>query len=167
MSLQAVLVVKTINIPGGGGGGDFVADQQVALIVGQLPTGTAGSSSATTTWNVRTLNTEVYDDDNVVALSGTNGFALQPGEYLIEFSAPAHSMQRHQQRGTSTDSTGIIALGSSEFCDSNESSFSEGSWKVNIIKPTITCYIMLKTNNNNGLGVETSNNTGNIYSQIR
>lgn len=56
---------------------------QYIILADQKPSGTHGGTSATNTWNLRDLNTVVYDSDsNVASLSG-NRFELLPGVYRI------------------------------------------------------------------------------------
>ena len=153
-----------------------VPETQVALIVDQKASGTGGGT-ASAGWNVRTLNTEIYDDDAIASLSGTNGFTLEPGEYLIEWSAPAYRCQRNQTAlSTSTSDANIIALGSSEYAQDVESgtqiqdqSVSTGSFKVNIAAAT-TYHILHWVSNlaNTPLfGVPTDNSEPEIYTQVR
>lgn len=44
---------------------------------------------------IRDLNTEVYDPDNIVTLA-SNQFTLVPGTYYISVTAPAYRVARHQ-----------------------------------------------------------------------
>ena len=118
--MQSLKTVSTVSSGGSSGSGGTTSDstlfvptnQQVALIVDQKPSGTNGGSSVSG-WQVRDLNTEVYDDDGLVSVLGDNGFRLQPGEYQIEWSAPAYRCARTQSAiSTSTSETNIVSYGS-------------------------------------------------------
>ena len=92
-SMQSLKTVSTVSSGGSSGSGGTTSDstlfvptnQQVALIVDQKSSGTSGGSSGGS-WQVRELNTTVYDDDNLVSILGDNGLS-QPGEYEIEWVA--------------------------------------------------------------------------------
>ena len=45
-------------------------------------------------WRTRDLNTEIADPDGIVSISN-NQFTLSAGDYLIEASAPAFSVNQH------------------------------------------------------------------------
>lgn len=55
-----------------------------ALLTYDVPAGTnGGGTNVAGAWTQRTLNTEIYDTNNVVALTA-NQFTLQPGKYILE-----------------------------------------------------------------------------------
>lgn len=58
---------------------------------------TAGGTFTNGAWRTRDLNTEVSDVDGLASLS-TNQLTLQPGIWVIEASAPAFNVGRHQTR---------------------------------------------------------------------
>jgi hypothetical protein len=65
-------------------------------------------------WQTRDLNTELNDPENIVTIT-SNQFTLQAGTYLIEWTAPAFSVDRHSSRLRNiTDST-VDAEGTSEY----------------------------------------------------
>jgi len=75
---------------------------------------TNGGTFSSGAWRQRTLNTKQGDTHSLVALS-SNRFTLSPGRWAIEWSAPAHNVQRHQTLLYNV--TGAIGLqfGTSEF----------------------------------------------------
>lgn len=74
---------------------------------------TAGGDGAATTWNTRTLNTEVFDPDNIVTLAG-NQFTLAAGTYFIVARAPGLFVDKTRSRIRNvTDSTTTL-LGASD-----------------------------------------------------
>lgn len=81
-----------------------------ALIIDSKSSGTNGGVAATSTWNIRTLNTEVADPDGIVSIS-SNKFTLGAGNYVVKWSCPAHQINRNQSRLYDVTNTTAIAYG--------------------------------------------------------
>tara|TARA_A100001391_G_scaffold45297_2_gene26652 strand:- start:247 stop:882 length:636 start_codon:yes stop_codon:yes gene_type:complete len=94
-------------------GGKF---SSYAIIADQKATDTNGGSTSTGTFNVRDLNTELVDDDNIVSIS-SNQFTLQAGTYLIRASAPAYKAARHQIILWNATDSSLAQVGTSEFSE--------------------------------------------------
>jgi hypothetical protein len=96
---------------------DVGAVAKYAIIADEKIAGTHGGAS-TTTWSTRDLNTEISDPENIVSLS-SNQFILQPGDYLIEASAPAVVVHEHRIRLQNISDGSIVIMGTSSY--SNDS----------------------------------------------
>jgi len=86
-----------------------------AIICDQKSQNTGGGTFTSGDWRTRDLNTEITDEDGIVAIS-SNQFTLQAGSYLIEANAPAYKVNRHmiklrQTSGTPAD----IVFGTAEY----------------------------------------------------
>jgi hypothetical protein len=77
-----------INGDSGGGGGTPYTPS-IAILRDEKSSGTNGGSSAASTWNNRTINTEVSDIKNIVTLA-SNQFTPIAGTYKIDVSAATH-----------------------------------------------------------------------------
>ena len=73
-----------VGIGGGSGGG---TPSSFARIVDEKPVGVGGGDSGVGIQQ-RALNKIVSDDDGIVTLSEDVNFTLQPGTYVIDYSAP-------------------------------------------------------------------------------
>jgi hypothetical protein len=88
----------------------------VARITDSQTSGTAAGTFTSGAWRTRVLNT-IEDDPNSIVTLASNQFTLGAGTYLIQWSAPALVVQRHQTQ--LYDVTGAVsqALGTSEYAD--------------------------------------------------
>jgi len=68
-----------------------------ALLRDEKATTTDAGSASATTWNNRDLNTEVYDNKNIVTIS-SNQFTPIAGEYRLIATAPGHEVGAHRLR---------------------------------------------------------------------
>jgi len=101
------LAISNTGVAGTGVGGLF---SSYALIIDSKSSGTNGGVASTSTWNVRTLNTEVADPDSIVSIS-SNKFTLAAGSYVIKWSCPGHQINRNQSRLYDVTNTAAIAYG--------------------------------------------------------
>jgi len=85
-----------------------------AIIADQKSDTTAGGTFTTGAWRTRDLQTEIADSDGIVSIA-TNQFTLAAGSYLIEWSAPALNVSKHQSRLYDVTGTAVVEIGSSEF----------------------------------------------------
>ena len=86
----------------------------VALLSEEQASGTSAGTFTGGSWVTRTLNTENFDTDGIVSLSG-NVFTLGAGTYLIEWSAPAYAVGNHQTRLYDNTNSTVIKYGTSEY----------------------------------------------------
>ena len=131
-----------------------------AVIADQKTLGTDGGGFASGAWRTRDLNTELFDPDGIVSIS-SNQFTLGAGTYFIAFSAPGHSVARHNVRLYDVTNSSVEATGTSEYAPSGVNNRSFGFGRVTITADT-TYEIQHKgqtTINTNGLGVGCDNAT--------
>ena len=88
----------------------------VAHITDTKAQGTHAGTFTNGAWRTRDLNTIEDDPDSIVTLS-SNQFTLGAGTYLIEWSAPAIYVGRHQTRLYDVTGTTGLGLGSCEYSD--------------------------------------------------
>jgi len=69
----------------------------IAILRDEKASGTAGGSSSATTWNNRDLNTEVYDNQNIVTIA-SNQFTPIAGEYKLYATATVGLSGGHRMR---------------------------------------------------------------------
>lgn len=129
----------------------------------------AGGGFTAGAWQTRTLNTERYDPDGIVTLSG-NQFTLQPGEYRIEWRCPAYLVNLHQTRLYNVTSATVERYGSSEYAGATAAMTNQsgGSYVVN---PAVATAYRIEhycgtTQNVNGFGIPCSFGVGEVYSLV-
>ena len=83
------------NVAWSGAGGAGGAPH--AVLQDKKPAGDTGGGFGNGAWRTRILNTEAYDVINCVTLAADQ-FKLVAGTYVVEWSAPAHGVGRHQTR---------------------------------------------------------------------
>ena len=105
-----------------------------ACIADVKAAGTNGGSSSTGSFLVRDINSEIYDPEGIVSISG-NRFTLQAGTYIIRWSAPAIVSTNHQtQLYNFTDST-VVEYGSSEY---TSTSYADQTRSIGFARVVIT-----------------------------
>ena len=105
--------VERMSITNSGvtGGGKF---SSYAIIEDQKGAGANGGTFTSGAWRTRDLNTEVADADSIVSIS-SNQFTLQAGNYLIQASAPAYNVDRHQAALYDITANNFHSLGTNEY----------------------------------------------------
>ncbi len=88
----------------------------VARITDSKTKGTHAGTFTSGAWRTRDLNTIEDDPDSIVTLS-SNQFTLGAGTYLIQWSAPAIYVGRHQSQLYDVTGATDLAKGSSEYND--------------------------------------------------
>lgn len=68
-----------------------------AVVTDQKANGTDGGTFDNGAWRVRDINTEKFDPDSIVSISG-NEITLVAGTYYIEVSAPSYGTTRHMAK---------------------------------------------------------------------
>ena len=87
-----------------------------AIICDEKAHGTSAGTATSGAWRTRDLNTEIADPDGIVSIS-SNQFTLGAGSYLIEASAPAYAINRHQVRIYNATSSSVVQYGENAFCN--------------------------------------------------
>jgi hypothetical protein len=82
----------------------------LAIYQDQKAQNTAGGTFTSGAWQIRTLNTEVYDRDAAFTLS-SNQVTLPAGSYEAEWWCPASNVSRHQSRLFDVTNTAVLGLG--------------------------------------------------------
>jgi hypothetical protein len=90
-----------------------VKRQRIAIVREEQTVGTAGGTFTAGSDATRTLNTEGSDLDGITSLA-SNRFTLQAGTWLIEWSAPAYKVGRHQSFLYNFTDTAEVERGTSE-----------------------------------------------------
>ena len=85
-----------------------------AVIEDQKGAGANGGTFTSGAWRTRDLNTEIADADNIVSIS-SNQFTLQAGNYLIQASAPAYNVDRHQAALYDITADNFHTIGTNEY----------------------------------------------------
>ena len=85
-----------------------------AIICDKKTDSTAGGTFTSGSWVGRELQTEIADPDNIVSIA-SDRFTLQAGSYLIQASAPAIEVNRHQTRLYDVTNSAVKQYGSNEY----------------------------------------------------
>ncbi len=152
-ALPAISGANLTNLPAGGKFASY------AIICDQKATDAAGGSTSTGTFNVRDLNTELVDDDNIVSIS-SNQFTLQAGTYLLRASAPAYKAARHQIIIWNATDSSVAIVGTSEYCHQTNGnmtrSFAQGRATIGAAKAFEIRHRVGNAETTYGFGVESN-----------
>ena len=152
-----------------GGTGHSTLYPQIALITDTKSQNTAGGTFTSGAWQTRTLNTESSDLNNICSLS-SNIFTLSSGTYLIEWTAPAHDVERNQSRLYDTTNSAVIQYGSSNYTSSAADVQNSSVGSANVVISSNTGYriehIAQNSKSTQGFGVE-ANLATEIYTQVK
>ena len=107
-------LTASTKFPAGGTGNPI----SVAVITDEKGTSTSGGTSSTS-FTTRDLNTELYDPDNIVTIS-SNKFTLGAGTYLIQWSAPAYSVNNHTSLLYNATGSANLSVGSTEYTNTSD-----------------------------------------------
>jgi len=147
-----------------------VAFESYAVIGDQKPAATNGGNFPSGSWVQRELNTEFFDADGIVSISG-NQFTLGAGTYLICWNAPAFDVNRHQTRLYDVTNTSALRSGTSEYANatSNVQTRSFGWHRVTITANTTYAiqHRCQSTAGANGLGIEANFGEPEVYSVVQ
>ena len=116
MSGANVTIAGTCTASGGFVGAGLFTNY--AILWDEKSNTTQGGASVTDTWTTRDLNQET-DPGGITSIS-SNKFTLQPGDYLVRWSAPAYDSNRHQTRLYNVTDTAVIEYGTSEWVGNND-----------------------------------------------
>ena len=90
--------------------------ESYSILTDEKTAGTAGGTFTSGAWQTRDLQNEVYDGIGITF--STNEFILPTGNYLIQWSAPAYSVNLHQSRLYDVTGAAIIEYGSTAMATS-------------------------------------------------
>ena len=141
-----------------------------AIICDQKTDGTNGGTFTSGAWRTRDLNTEIADPDSIVSIS-SNRFTLGAGTYLIEASAPAHDVARHQTRIYNVTDAAVVQYGMGELIGTSDT---VSSTSLVVGRVTITGskafeiqHRSQSTKSSTGFGAATSFGGVEIYTLVR
>ena len=144
----------------------------VAMIADESTTSSnGGTANAFGSYIVRNLDTEIYDPDSIVSLS-SNQFTLGAGTYLLNFSAPAYKVNRHQAHIYDVTGSAVLQEGTNEFNGdgNNVQTSSTGSFIHTITSNNVyeLRHYVETTRSSNGLGVSSlsSTNRTSLYNYV-
>ena len=142
---------------------------EVVHVEDQKSTANPGGAAATTTWNVRDLNTLVTDDTGEASLS-SNRITLPAGTYECWIKAPAHDVNGHRVKLYNyTDSADEILGGNSRSAsgdDTQTNAICAGVFTIASAKAfEIRHYTQISTSATTELGVATFDGGVETYTQ--
>jgi hypothetical protein len=148
-----------------GGGWDVILEDRKSSGVG-------GGTPVTGSWQVRVLNTIVYNNGVLISLSN-NQFTLPAGTYCIDWDAPAHRSKRHKTRLYNSTNGTVVAYGTSESSSNNDgySNTTNRSFGTTVVTVTGNTAFRIehrfeKSWSGNGLGHDTGFGTE-VYTRVR
>jgi hypothetical protein len=150
---------------------DTAFAKSVAIIADVKAYDESGGTFTAGAWRTRDLNTELDDPENIVTIT-SNQFTLQAGTYLIEWSVPAHDVNRHTSRLQNiTDST-TEADGTSNYTATADSvqNISLGACVVTAVAAKVfeIQHHGDTTKSTNGLGVNSSvSGTNSVFTLVK
>lgn len=97
-----------------------------AIICDQKVYNADGGTFTSGAWRTRDLNTKIADPDGIVSIAN-NQFTLGAGSYLIEASAPAYDVNRHQTRLYNATSSTVVAYGQQAYFGSGDATHSQSA----------------------------------------
>lgn len=86
-----------------------------AIICDQKADNVDGGTFTSGAWQTRNLNTKIADPDGIVSIANDQ-FTLQAGSYLIEATAPAFDVNRHQVRLYNATAATAVQYGQNQYC---------------------------------------------------
>jgi len=162
-----------------GGGGSGTGTTKIAVLSEEQSSGTDGGGFTNNAWRDRTLNTEIDQQSFVTFSSSNNYFTLDSGTYKINWSAPAHAVDRHQSKLLYADNASFTSssekLGSSEACydpiTEGNSLVQTRSFGETVITITKTTYFKIQhrctdTKSTTGFGVASNFGVDEVYTQV-
>jgi len=105
-----------------------LSGMHTAQLIDRKPLGTNGGTNRKKVWNVRALNTIVYDSLGIVQIIGDD-FKLVKGTYFIQISAPVNEVGLHKLRIWNEVTNTLVAEGQN--AKSKKSSFAQLSCIIN------------------------------------
>ncbi len=167
--LQYSDIVYTVPVDGGSGVYIGTFGQPVAFIKDFKADGVDGGSSVAGTFVTRDLNT-LEGNSSFVSLS-SNQFTLEPGEYIIEATAPGYRIDGHKIKLRNiTDSTDDL-IGTSAFSFNTVPAATEsvitGTVSFSSAKTFEIQHRCELTNASQGLGARANAGVDELYTQVK
>ena len=142
-----------------------------AIIADEKTSGTNGGTFTAGAWQTRDLSEDpIADPDNIVSVSN-NQFTLGAGTYLIEASAHAHDVARHQTRIYNATDSSVVQYGMGEFLGTSDTT---SSTSLVVGRTTITASKVFQiqhrcgsSKTSTGFGVSTNFGGVEIYTLVR
>ncbi len=140
----------------------------VARVTDTKTAPTAGGTFTSGAWRTRDLNTE-EDPDGIVTIA-SNQFTLGAGTYLIQWSAPALVVERHQTRLWDVTGATNLAQGSGEYADPT-GGVQNRSMGFDIVTLTANNTFQIQhrcsaTRNTNGFGTSVNLGDDEVYTMV-
>lgn len=143
------------------------AQQRFATVSHQVASGVSCGASTASAWLTRPLNT-LSDPSGFVSL-GTNQFTLQPGEYYIDFDAPAYNSGHNKTRLRNITDGSDALYGTAEYSSTTVQTRSAGSGSITITaaKTFELQHYFGAAAAGNGMGVDNSFGVTNVCSKVK
>jgi hypothetical protein len=140
-----------------------------AIICDEKAANVNGGTFTSGAWQTRNLNITIADPDSIVTIANDQ-FTLQAGSYLIEASAPAHDVGRHQARIYNATAASVVATGQNAFISINDtiSSIAPVVGRVTVTSATAfeIQHRCSNTKSASGFGLDTDFDTS-IYTVVK
>lgn len=160
---------KQLAVHDGSTAGGTILTPVHAAIADQKSTGTNGGTATSGSWEVRDLNTELFDPVGIVSIA-SNRFTLVAGTYIIKWSAPAFGVEYHKTRLYNYSDSTVAGTGSAQYCNTTYShtTVSEGIARVTIAssKAFEIQHQVSSTKATDGFGVASGFSTLEQYTQV-
>ena len=142
-----------------------------AIICDEKAHNADGGTFTSGAWRTRDLNTEIADPDGIVSIS-SNQFTLSAGDYLIEASAPAYSVNQHVIRLQNITASTTVEHGQSAYADGSYAGFVRSILVARVSLTGNTAFEIQHrsslTKATNGLGTQTTfTGTVSIYTVVK
>ena len=141
-----------------------------AKFVDSKPSGTDGGSASAATWNLRTLNTTIFNSITGASLNGSNQITLPIGTYDIRITCPAYGVSNNRAvLYNVTDSTYAI-IGVDSYTNNTYGGCAPAlaGGRITLTSPKTfeVRHYTASALATNGLGVKTSCDINEIYTQV-
>ena len=134
----------------------------------QYASGTAGPSAASATWNIRVLNTVVYNTITGASLA-SNRITLPAGTYRVHAHSGCHDIDRQQSALYNVTDTAIEVLGNSSLAQNSDLTMQHstvfGQFTIAAEK-VFELHLYSEVAKANGLGVAVSSGEVEVYAEV-
>ncbi len=137
-----------------------------ALLRDEKATTVDGGASSAATWNARDLNTEVYDNKNIVTIA-SDQFTPIAGEYKITVAAPANNVGAHKLRLFNVTGVASVDEGQNAQSSTGDTTQTHAHFKTFFTANGTDAYRIDHYTNSakatNGLGIAVSDGSNEVY----
>lgn len=152
------------------GGAERRGLKTYAIICDQKADNVDGGTFTDAAWRTRDLNTEIADPDSIVSISN-NQFTLGAGTYLIEATAPAYDVNRHQARLYNATTAAVVQYGQNQYANHTYQVGNNAWLFVRVTIASSTAFEIQHrcedTHSGNGLGVDNNFGGVSIYTVVK